>query len=130
VKPGAHPLIHFAGLAMDERLHLTDPDGLPIAVPIHPLWCLNHWRPLAEALLAERRIGALQVAVCGREIAEGNLVCVQTSCDFSRMDGDAIYPPGPRPAARTKAFLTLLGEPAGVLLDQDTEALPMTHGQA
>jgi hypothetical protein len=76
VEPAAHPFIHIAGLAVDERLRLIGPDGPPIEVPIRPLWCLNHWRPLVEALLAERGIGALQVAICRREIAEGKFVSV------------------------------------------------------
>jgi DNA-binding transcriptional LysR family regulator len=111
----AHPFIRFAGFASDERLHLIGPDGGPVDVPIRTAWRVNHWRPLMEAVLAERGIGPLFAAVCGREIAQGRLVPILPSYKFRRVDVHAIYPPGPRPAARTKAFLTLLGEQAGVL---------------
>jgi DNA-binding transcriptional LysR family regulator len=60
-----------------------------------------------EAVLAERGIGALFVAVCGREIAEGKLVPILPSYELGRVEVHAIYPPGPPPAARTKEFITL-----------------------
>lgn len=119
----AHPFIRVAGMATDERLHMVGPNSTSVVVPIRTLWRVNHWRPLVEALLAERGIGALHTAVCGREIAEGKLVPILPSYQFTRMDVHAIYPPGPRPATRTKAFITLLGEQADTLFGQD-EGLP------
>ncbi|MGR9159729.1 LysR family transcriptional regulator [Rhizobium leguminosarum] len=115
----AHPFIRVAGLATDERLHMVGPNSTSVEVPIRTIWRVNHWKPLIEALLAEIGIGALHTAVCGREIAEGKLVPILPSCEFRRMEVHAIYPPGPRPAARTKAFVTLLGEQVGALLGQD-----------
>lgn len=76
-----------------------------------------------EAVLADRGIGALFAPVCGREIAEGRLVPILPSYEFRQMEVHAIYPPAPRPAARTKAFLTLLDEQAVVLLGQDARLL-------
>jgi DNA-binding transcriptional LysR family regulator len=114
----AHPFVRMASLA-EERLHMTDPNGIPIKAPIRTLWRVNHWRPLVEALLAERGIGVLHTAVCSREIAEGKLVSVLPSYEFGRMDLHAIYPSGPRPAARTKAFLSLLGEQTDLLLGHE-----------
>ncbi|ENN87550.1 transcriptional regulator, LysR family [Rhizobium freirei PRF 81] len=119
----AHPFIRVAGFAADERLHLIGPDGAPIEVPIRTAWRVNHWRPLMEAVLAERGIGALFAPVCGREIAEGRLVPVLPSYEFRRVDVHAIYPPGPRPAARTKAFLTLLAERTDQLLGETSAVL-------
>lgn len=113
-----HPFIRISGLAADERLHLNSPDGVPIEVPIRTQWRVNHWRPLVEALLAERGIGALHAAVCGREIAEGKLIPILPAYEFRQMEVNAIYPQGPRPAAKTKAFLALLSEQSGILLDQ------------
>lgn len=119
----AHPFIRFAGFAADERLHLIGPDGGRIEVPIRTTWRVNHWRPLMEAVLADRGIGALFAPVCGREIAEGRLVPILPSYEFRQMEVHAIYPPAPRPAARTKAFLTLLDEQAVVLLGRDARLL-------
>ncbi|MGZ9719721.1 LysR family transcriptional regulator [Rhizobium miluonense] len=118
----AHPFIRFTGFAADERLHLIDLDGGPIEVPIRTAWRVNHWRPLMEAVLAERGIGALFAAVCGREIADGRLVPVLPSYEFRRVDVHAIYPPGPRPAARTKAFLALLAERTDLLFGETSGA--------
>ncbi len=114
-----HPFIRIAGLAADERLHLTDPGGIPVEVPIRTLWRVNHWKPLVEALLAEKGIGALHAIVCGDEIAEERLVPILPSYQFKGMDVHAIFPPGRRPVAKTKAFLALLGAQAGMLLGQD-----------
>jgi DNA-binding transcriptional LysR family regulator len=119
----AHTFVCIAGLATGERLHLTGPDGLPIEAPVRTLWRVNHWRPLVEALLAERGIGALHAVVCGREIADGKLVPVLPAYEFRQMEVHAIYPPGPRPAARTKTFLTLLAEQSGVLLHENAGPL-------
>lgn len=118
----AHPFIRVAGFAADDRLHLIGPDGGSVEVPIRTTWRVSHWRPLMEAVLAERGIGALFAAVCGREIAEGRLVPVLPSYEFRRVDVHAIYPPGPRPAARTKAFLALLAERTNLLLGEAPEA--------
>ena len=115
----AHSFVRFTGFAVDERLHLIGPDGGPVEVPFRTAWRVNHWRPLMEAVLAERGIGPLFAAVCGREITEGRLVPILPSYEFRRVDVHAIYPPGPRPAARTKAFITLLGGRAGTLLGED-----------
>jgi DNA-binding transcriptional LysR family regulator len=114
----AHPFIRFIGFAADERLRLIGPDGGTVEAPIRTAWRVNHWRPLMEAVLAERGIGSLFAAVCGREIAEGRLVPVLPSYEFGRVDVHAIYPPGPRPAARTKAFLALLAERIDPLLGE------------
>lgn len=114
----AHPFIRFTGFAMDECLHLIGPDGGQVEVPIRTAWRVNHWRPLMEAVLAERGISSLFAAVCDQEIAEGRLVPILPSYEFRRMDVHAIYPPGLRPAARTKAFIKLLGEQADILLGQ------------
>ncbi|MER9947297.1 LysR family transcriptional regulator [Mesorhizobium sp. M0047] len=119
----AHSFIRFTGFAVDERLRLIGPDGGPVEVPFRTAWRVNHWRPLMEAVLAERGIGPLFAAVCRREIAEGRLVPILPYYEFRRVDVHAIYPPGPRPAARTKAFITLLSEQAGALLGQDVGLL-------
>lgn len=68
---------------------------------------------------SQRGIGALFTAVCGREIADGRLVPILPSYEFRQVEVHAIYPPGPRSAAKTKAFVTLLGEQVGVLFGQD-----------
>jgi DNA-binding transcriptional LysR family regulator len=118
----AHPFIRVAGFAADERLQLIGSDGVTVEAPIRTAWRVNHWRPLMEAVLAERGIGALFAAVCGREIAEGRLVPVLPSHEFRRVEVHAIYPPGPRPAARTKAFLALLAERADELFGETPTA--------
>jgi DNA-binding transcriptional LysR family regulator len=118
----AHPFIRVAGFAADDRLHLIGSDGGPVEVPIRTTWRVSHWRPLMEAVLAERGIGALFTAVCRQEIAAGKLVSVLPSYEFRRVDVHAIYPPGPRPAARTKAFLALLAERIDLLLGEVPEA--------
>ncbi|MFJ6328617.1 MULTISPECIES: LysR family transcriptional regulator [unclassified Rhizobium] len=114
----AHPFIRVAGFAADERLHLIGPGGASVEVPIRTAWRVNHWRPLMEAVLAERGIGALFAPVCSQEIAEGRLVPVLPSYELRRVNVHAIYPPGPRPAARTKAFLELLSERTDLLLGE------------
>lgn len=119
-----HPFIRFSGFATDERLNLFEPGGGLIEAPIRTAWRANHWRPLLEAVLAERGIGALFAAVCSREIAEGRLVPILPLYELKPMDVHAIYPPGPRPAARTKAFVAMLCEQAGMLLAHDGAPLP------
>ena len=113
-----HPFIRVAGFAADDRLHLIGSDGGSVEVPIRTTWRVSHWRPLMEAVLAERGIGALFAAVCAREIAEGRLVPLLPSYEFRQVDVHAIYPPGLRPAARTKAFLALLAERTDLLLGE------------
>ena len=82
-----------------------------------------------EAVLAERGIGALFAVVCSREIAEGRLVPILPSHKFRPLDIHAIYPPRSRPAAKTKAFLTLLSERASVLVGEGAGVLSSSMPQ-
>lgn len=105
-----HNFIKIEGLATNERLNLTTMDGCTVGVPVQSSWNVNHWRPLLEAILAERGIGALHTTVCRQEVADGKLISIMPSFDFGLLDVYALYPPGLLPSARTSAFLDLLSE--------------------
>ncbi|SCC27703.1 LysR family transcriptional regulator [Kosakonia oryziphila] len=105
-----HPFIRIDRLSTNERLNLTTMDGCTVGVPIHTSWCVNHWRPLLEAILAEKGIGALHSTVCSQEVADGKLIQIMPSYHFRALEAHALYPPGLHPSAKASAFLTLLSE--------------------
>ncbi|MGO4713397.1 LysR family transcriptional regulator [Bradyrhizobium sp. 2TAF24] len=112
----AHPFIRIAGLAPNNRLRLTGPDGMPTEAPVRTAWRANHWRPLRDALLAGAGIGALHRAVCAAEIADGRLVPVLKEYRFVPLDVHALYPASPHVPLKTRALLDLLTQHAAELL--------------
>jgi DNA-binding transcriptional LysR family regulator len=121
-----HPFIRIAGMADDNRLRLTRPDGVALEAPIRTAWRTNHWKPLLEALLAGAGIGALHACVCAREIAAGKLVPILPRYRFRPLDVHAIYPAGPHLLMKTRAVVDLLAGHAAELLGPPTAAAAET----
>lgn len=113
----AHPFIRIAGMAPDNRLRLTGPDGGVTEAPIRTTWRVNHWKPLLDALLAGAGIGALHTTVCAGDVTAGRLIPILPQYRLQPLDVHAIYPAAPHTLMKTKAFLDLVASHADELLD-------------
>ncbi|MBF8741408.1 LysR family transcriptional regulator [Pseudomonas guariconensis] len=69
-----HPFIRVKGILANERLPLTNKDGVLEQARISTHITVSHWRPMFEMLVAGGGIGVLQHPACADALAQGSLV--------------------------------------------------------